>query len=202
MKSLIKFCFITGLAMSFNQVYGFEELGEIGSAIPVLNMDERKVGWEWHFVDEDGNPGFMKKTADTATTASYWRSDGCTWTRMKSGFAPALEWENCPSSGTSAYELYGDPIWPLKVGNKFGYKGSGASKSKKKAKKFNRKCEVLSQQRLKTVLGEFDSYKVRCKDRWITRYWWLSPEVGTAVLYRQKNFIGGLLHEEMTSIIQ
>jgi len=53
--------------------------------------------------------------------------------------------------------------------------------------------------RIRTVSGEYDVHKVHCKERWGTRTWWLSPQVGTAVAYRQVTKREELL-QEMTRI--
>lgn len=181
--------------------FGFENLRTLDSLPPMPGPDFRAIGWEWHFIDENGTPGLMRKTEGTSVNASYWRNDGCTWTRNKSGFAPALQWDNCPTSGLSEYKRYGDPIWPLVVGKKFGYKGTAVNSLNNKKKKFNRRCEVTKIVRIKTNAGEFDTFVVVCKDRWVKRSWWLSANVGTAVVYKQRNLLGESLFQEMVRIV-
>ena len=177
----------------------FEEIplqGELGE----LSKDIRPVGWRWHYMDQDGQEGYMEKVAETASTSSYKRTDGCSWTRSNSGFAPALRWDNCPSSGSATYEFSGDPIWPLRVGARFSYIGSGESSLSDRRWKVKRKCEVIGTTGIKTVAGTFDTFKVLCKDRWSKRRWWLAPDVGTAVVYSQSNLLGEQLTQEMTHI--
>ena len=65
-----------------------------------------------------------------------------------------------------------------------------------------RSCEVVGAVKVKIVSGTYDTFKVICKERWGTRTWWLSPEVGTAVAYEQKTRRNGLIRQEMTKIVK
>ncbi len=198
----MKYVFSLLLLTWLDPCFGYKEIAKLDWLAPMPGPDQRKVGWEWHYLDSEGNNGLMRKTGDTASSASYWRSDGCTWTRKKTGFAPAISWSNCPSSGQSTSSFNGDPIWPLKLGSRFRYVGTGSSTLSKRQRKFNRKCRVKKRVKLKTVAGEFDTFKVVCKDRWITRTWWMSPLIGTAVAYKQRNLIGDGYSHEMTRIVR
>lgn len=162
--------------------------------------DQRNIGWEWHYLDQKGEPGFMRKVAATPTTASYIRSDGCEWTRPVRGFAPASIWTNCPSSGKSKVEFTGGDIWPIRDGNRFKYSIRGTSSLFGSSWGSERACEVKYSVRIKTVSGEYDTHKLVCEERWGTRSWWLAPSIGTAVAYQQKTFQGKLILQEMTKI--
>lgn len=175
-------------------VFGLEEIAQL-DPLPPMARDNREVGWEWHFIDQQGLPGHMRLIAVDSTNASYTRTDGCHWIRPIKGFAPAQEWSGCPSSGTSTVTLDSVSIWPLEVGKTFEWSMSGRSTLIKRRWNGYRRCEVLPSVRVKTVLGEFDTHKVRCKERWGTRTWWLSPEVGTAIAYKQKTRRGTVLQE-------
>ena len=144
----------------------------------------------------------MTKVKSTDGTASYSRTDGCQWTRATRGFAPAVAWDNCPSSGKASVELASGVIWPLKVGNKFKYKIKGVSSFFGSTWHGKRDCEVTKSVRIKTVSGIHDTFKVECQERWGTRTWWLSPDVGTAVAYQQKTSRNGLVLQEMTKIVE
>lgn len=185
-----------------SQVNALEELEILDPAGEMAGPDKRAIGWEWHYIDQNGKPGYMRKTAGDDSVASYSRSDGCEWTRTTHGFAPASIWNNCPSSGKSEVKFNDDVIWPLKVGQKFSYKISGTSSFLSFNWSGRRNCEIPYRVRIKTVTGEYDSFKVVCSERWGTRTWWLSPEVGTAVAYQQKTSRDDLVLQEMTLIVQ
>jgi len=179
-----------------------EELESIDHLAPMPGPDTREIGWEWHFIDHKGKPGFMRKIGGNNTQASYERSDGCSWTRSTSGFAPATIWSNCPSSGSSSVEILSNSLWPLQVGNKIVYSVAGTSSLFSKAWKSKRSCEVTTSVKIKIVSGIYDTFKVLCKERWGTRTWWLSPSVGTAVAYQQMRRKKVLARQEMQKIIR
>ena len=190
---LLLFCFGSGSAWSL------EEIATIDPLPPMDGPGERKLGWQWHYIDQDGKAGFMEKVAAEGDTASYTRTDGCQWTRPVKGFAPATKWKDCPSSGSASVSFVNGDIWPLKVGNTFTWSYRGNSNLIGKVWKTKRSCTVMPNLRIRIVSGEYDVHKLHCKERWGTRTWWLSPEVGTAVAYRQITKRGELL-QEMTHI--
>jgi len=192
--------FLLGIAFAKGS-FALEELEKISHLDPMPGPDQRNVGWEWHFIDQEKKAGKMQKTAGNQEVASYLRTDGCEWTRSTQGFAPAMRWDNCPSKGVSTVDLDFGEIWPLKIGNKFVYTVQGSSSLFGKVWKSKRRCRVDSQWRIRIVSGEYETFKVICKERWGKRTWWLSPEVGTAVAYKQTNIRGGLLLQEMTHIV-
>ncbi len=187
------------ILFSSSSVIALEELQTIDPLPPMDGPGFRALGWQWHYVDADGKPGFMEKIAGDIVSATYKRSDGCSWTRPVKGFAPATQWSNCPSSGKADVSFAGGNIWPLTVGSKFTWKISGKSNLLSKAWQSSRSCEVQPSVRVRTVLGEYDVHKLYCKERWGTRTWWLSPKVGTAIAYRQTTRRGVIL-QEMTHI--
>jgi len=157
------------------------ELETITGLEPMAGPDSRKIGWQWHYLDKNGKPGYMIKTSGDDKTASYSRSDGCNWTRSTSGFAPATQWSGCPSNGTSSVEIISNSLWPLKVGNRIEYQVRGTSSLIGRAWASKRSCEVTTTVKIEIASGVYDTYKVVCKERWGTRTWWLAPSVGTAV---------------------
>lgn len=188
------------LLLSIGNSHALEELNKINSLASMPGPDHRNIGWEWHYIDQKGKPGFMRKIAETETTASYIRSDGCEWTRPIRGFGPATFWSNCPSSGKSVVKFIKGEIWPIKVGNQFNYSIKGSSSLFGSAWGSQRECTVKYSVRVRTVSGEYDTHKLVCEERWGTRSWWLAPSVGTAIAYQQKTFQGKLIRQEMTKI--
>ncbi len=197
MKRLI---FIFSMLIASHLAQALEELEPLDNLAPMAGPDKRRIGWEWHFNDEKGKPGFMRKIAGDDAVARYERSDGCQWTRSTRGFAPATLWSNCPSSGESSVEMISDSLWPLAIGNKIVYQINGTSSLFAKAWGSKRSCEVVGAVKIRTVSGIYDTFKVVCTERWGTRSWWLAPSVGTAVAYRQKTRHDGLTLQEMTKI--
>lgn len=190
------------LAFFFHAASAVEELEPVENLAPMAGPDSRAIGWEWHFIDENGNPGFMQKISGDDSVASYERTDGCSWTRSTSGFAPATSWSNCPSSGQSSVTVLHDNLWPLAVGNRIDYRINGKSSLIARTWSSKRSCEVVAAVKIKIVSGIYDTFKVICQERWGTRTWWLAPSVGTAVAYQQNTRRGGNVRQEMIKIVQ
>jgi len=189
-----------------SSAFALEVLGAVHITEPLNGPGFRSVGWQWHYIDQDGKAGYMEKVASSVDNsgkelASYRRTDGCNWTREVRGFAPAIKWSNCPSSGTSTVSFEGGAIWPLKIDNSFTYKVRGASSLLARAWSTKRRCNVTNTERIRTVSGEYDTYKLVCKERFGTRTWWLSPEVGTAVVYEHRPKRGAMVRQEYTRIV-
>ncbi|MEM7563127.1 MAG: hypothetical protein AAF353_08780 [Pseudomonadota bacterium] len=189
------------LMLPISQAAALEELYRLEVLKEITKRDHRPIGWEWHYIDQDGKPGLMRKTAATENTASYQRSDGCEWTRQTRGFAPATVWSDCPSSGQASVEFLDGQIWPLRIGNRFRYQMHGKSSMLSFKWSSKRSCEVIYAVRIKTVSGEYDTFRLECQERWGTRSWWLSPKVGTAVAYQQKTNRNDIILQEMTRIV-
>lgn len=183
------------------QCQALTELETIDGLAPMAGPDSRNVGWQWHFLDKNGKPGYMVKTAGDDKIASYERSDGCRWTRTTDGFAPATEWAGCPSTGKSSVEILSNSLWPLQVGNRIEYQVRGTSSLIGRAWASKRTCEVTTAVKIEINSGIYDTFKVVCNERWGTRTWWLAPSVGTAVAYQQITKRGGLVRQEMERII-
>ena len=59
---------------------------------------------------------------------------------------------------------------------------------------------MTNTERIRIVSGEYDTYKLVCKERFGTRTWWLSPKVGTAVVYEHRPRRGAMIRQEFTRI--
>lgn len=197
---LKRFFVITVYLFFCSSSHALDELTRLDELASMPGPDQRNFGWEWHYIDQNGKTGFMRKVAGTPTTASYSRTDGCEWVRPIRGFAPATIWSNCPSSGKSIVKFIEGDIWPIQVGNQFKYSITGSSSLLGSGWRSKRECEIVYSVRVKTVSGEYDTHKLVCEERWGTRSWLLAPSVGTAVAYQQKTFQGKLILQEMTKI--
>ena len=198
MRNLITLFFLSSVALNS---WALTELKTLENLEPLPGPDARNIGWEWHFTDQDGKPGHMRKIAGDDLVATYERTDGCRWTRATTGFAPATEWSNCPSTGTSSVKVSSGSIWPIELGKRIEYTVKGTSSLIGRAWTTKRTCEVTKAIRIRIRSGEYDTFKVECKERWGTRTWWLAPSVGTAVAYQQKTRRGGFVLQEMDRIV-
>ncbi len=198
MQSLIRLVLLLSISCS---AQALTELQSVDNLEPIAGPDKRNIGWQWHFTDQNGKPGHMTKVAGDDNVASYSRTDGCEWTRATTGFAPATQWANCPSSGTSSVKITGGSLWPLEVGKRIEYTVKGSSSLIGRAWSSKRSCEVTAAVKIEIRSGVYDTFKVVCKERWGTRTWWLAPSVGTAVAYQQTTKRGGYVLQEMDRIV-
>jgi len=188
------------LLICLPKAHALEELETLSPLPPLDGPGERAIGWQWHFIDAKGKAGHMEKIGGGSDIATYKRTDGCRWTRSTLGFAPAFSWTDCPSTGSATVTLQEPDIWPLTVGKTFVWQMDGVSNLFSRKWTSRRSCEVLPSVRVKTVSGIHDTHKVFCKERWGTRTWWLSHDVGTAIAYRQSTRRGTIV-QEMTHIV-
>jgi hypothetical protein len=112
----------------------------------------------------------------TAESWSLEDSDGCNWSRPPDAMAPATSWKNCNgSSGSATVQSNGGSPWPMKVGTSWSYRVNGGNWQT------DRDCEVEDAVRVRIGLGEFDTYKVVCTDRWRTRTRYYAPAIEKVV---------------------
>jgi len=154
------------------------DLQVIQTGIQLPPADEpaaRTVGSIWKGL-KDGQPYTATLVSETDSTESYEDSAGCTWTRHKGWFiAPATEWANCEgNTGSATVDLNGS-IFPLTVGKSWSYDVDGGDWQTA------RDCEVEDAVRVKTGLGEHDTFKWVCTDKWNTRTRYYSPALQTNV---------------------
>ena len=110
-------------------------------------------------------------------------SDGCSWTKTKNIFAPSTTFSNCRgNTGTQTITEADGKIWPLAVGKTQSWSVTG-NNTKGDAWSTTRSCKVASTERVKAPAGEFDTYKVVCRDKWRTRTWYYAPSIKTTVVF-------------------
>lgn len=111
-------------------------------------------------------------------------SDGCAYT-SGTGYAPSVSWSNCDpwSDGTQTVEPSGE-IFPLAVGNTMSFKASGKNVDGDTWDTV-RECSVKGTVNITVPAGTFDTYHVSCVDEWNVRDFYVAPELGQTVLYRQ-----------------
>ena len=135
---------------------------------------DRGVGSVWRAL-KDGEPYAVTTTNVTDASETLEDSDGCTWTRPKEFYAPSTEWANCGGrDGTASVSLSGE-IFPLQVGKSWSYDVDGGNW------RTARDCEVEDAARVRTVIGENETFKIVCTDKWNTRTRYYAPKLGTSV---------------------
>ena len=170
-----------------NQGEAFEEIGKVQTALQPMDKPELVVGQKWHYFSNDkGKDGYEELLTVGDGMLTFRDSDGCQWQEISDhDFSPSVQWENCEPypNGTQKTKLKGS-IWPLQKGTKFSYsvKGkyhNGDTWSTRRA------CKVKKEVRISTVSGEYDTFKVVCRDDWSTRTYYMSPELKSWVVFKR-----------------
>jgi hypothetical protein len=153
------------------------------ASMPPMNEPVRKVGYQEHG-RLNGKEVVSTLVSETPTERYWSRNDGCSSRLLKSGFAPSLAWAGCPGSadGTQTAILKGD-VWPLSLGKKWSYAFKGADANGNQWTG-DRSCAVEGA-RIRTALGELDTFQVTCRDPWSTYSYFVSPQHGTTVYFER-----------------
>lgn len=110
--------------------------------------------------------------------------NGCTFSVPITGFGPSYFYKNCGGySGTQEVEPVSESPYPISVGKSWNYVYSGIWEGE--PWKDTRKCSVDGTARVTVPLGDFDTFKLVCNDRWTRRTWYVAPEVGRSVKYER-----------------
>lgn len=142
------------------------------------------------FGQYDGEDGATEKVAIEGNLHMYSSGGGCQSTRNEElglVFAPVVSWENC-GGNTGSREISGKEgdIWPLQIGSKVSFKGSGDSNKSSATWRADRTCEVVDEVRVTVVGGTFDTYKVECSTPWKSETIYYAPSVERIVMERQR----------------
>jgi hypothetical protein len=128
-----------------------------------MAQPERAVGYKTVQL-RDGKEVVNTLMAQTADTQTWSDSLGCRAVVSRIGFAPAMEFTNCEgNTGTQSVKLLRGTPYPLTVGGKWAYSYSGAN-TKGDQWQGQRDCEVMGTSKVKTGIGEHDTYKVVCNE--------------------------------------
>ena len=110
--------------------------------------------------------------------------NGCIFSVPMTGFGPSYSYKNCDGyTATQEVEPPSESPYPISVGKSWSYVYSGIWEGE--PWKDTRKCSVEATARVTVPLGDFDTFKVVCNDRWTRRTWYVSPEVGRSVKYER-----------------
>ncbi|MFT5115858.1 MAG: hypothetical protein ACI8P9_005213 [Parasphingorhabdus sp.] len=186
-KSSIKALVVMSLLFIPAVMHGFDEIGKPASSMAPMNEPEKRpVGSKYFFQDnlDGGSEKYSTLTVREGELVTFEDSAGSMYTR-DSWFAPSMTWENCDgNSGSQTPKLKRD-IWPLSKGTKFKYNVKNGSSSNENNWSDYVTCRVKTEVRVRTVSGEFDTYKLVCAGKWTTRIRYVSPEAGTTVAYQR-----------------
>ncbi|MEL6996875.1 MAG: hypothetical protein AAFP68_01325 [Pseudomonadota bacterium] len=152
-----------------------QRLVEPGASYTILQQDGSELAVE--ILSTDGNLVLSKS------------SSGCSWKRDFTGFRPNPEWNSCGgSTGTQTSTRTSGSIFPLVVGNTETWDYSGTN-SNGDAWESTRNCKVEAEVSVTVPAGTFDTYHVRCEDRWWVREWFVDQR-GLAIQYARTRKIG------------
>lgn len=175
--SLFICCFIFH-SPSFSEL---KELEKLSNLEPLQKPATFSVGNTWKAL-KNGSP-FETTVISASVDAAKWKTnDGCIQQNSNEIFAMCIKWENCSwgADGGSSSKLKGES-WPLIVGKKWKYKINGQGWAT------TRSCKVTDAVKVSTGLGEFDTYKVECKDTWNKEVWYMDTKTGNIVYQSYKN---------------
>lgn len=137
--------------------------------------------------EKDGFIEYIEVTESTRTVRSG--NTSCTSTLPLYPFAPIVARENCGdgplSSLTQEFWIEGS-VFPLKKGIKWRFytKNLTDKNGEVNPKQQTHRCSVKKEVRVRTIAGEFDTFKVACNAGFELRTYYYSPEVGDVVASR------------------
>lgn len=213
MNKKILFVLLTSILSGFvAPVSAFEELGEV-SLKPMEKPSPLPmgVGTEWHwlksrFFNTDSKEHIISYESVDSEKYRVRDSDGCSSTRLTGMFAPALELYDCyQERGVTQkiIETTGHP-WPLSEKTEFQFEYAGKYDDGFDGQwKITRLCKVNKQVRVRVPAGEFDTYQLVCEDKWDTRTYWISPQLGHRVAFKRrvKWFLGRSYMLELVKVV-
>jgi hypothetical protein len=127
-------------------------------------------------VNDQGERVTWKKVAVTDKGSVWQGSNGCKYTSPGSNpFAPAVTFENCyGNTGTQTIQSKSGSLFPLEVGNQASWEVTGQDEQYNWST--TRRCQVSDEVNLTVPAGNYDAYKVVCRDDWSTRTFYYAPE--------------------------
>ena len=164
-----------------------EELGPVSAPLEPMEKPTLTVGATKTWQNRKGGEWDVELVAADETTATYQTSSGCIRTTLHEEFSQAVKWQDCgQESGKGTTSLVSGEIWPLKKGNKWRYRYAG-SNNKGDRWRGNMRCSVKDEVRVSVPAGEYDTFHLVCKTKNVTRDYYISPEIGTNVMYKAKH---------------
>lgn len=163
--------------------------GAVSNAMPVVEQRPVAVGDTFVYRMADGTDLTSKVTAVTADRITSERSDGCSWESIRNAFAPNPSWKNCNgSSGSQTAQRQGGSMFPLNLNSVETWDFSG-NNNNGNSWESTRNCRVMGEVSITVPAGTFDTYHVRCEDKWWTRDSYIRAD-GRSVRWSRTRKIG------------
>ena len=144
--------------------------------LPPLEQRRAVLGDTYSWLNKNGEQRTGKIVAVDANFVSGESSNGCKWKSKRDAFAPGVEWSNCGgSSGTQTSQRRGGSIFPMTVGSKETWDYSGTN-TNGDSWESTRNCETVAIAEVTVPAGTFDTYHVRCEDKWWVREWFVRSD--------------------------
>lgn len=134
-------------------------------------------------VEDMGEQITWQKTASTDQGGVWEGSNGCTYTKTNNNtFAPSVKFEGCSgSTGTQTIQSKSGALFPLEVGNTASWSITG--KGGGNTWETTNRCEVVETVNLNVPAGNYNAFRVVCRDSWNTRTYFYAPDVSTNVAF-------------------
>lgn len=171
------------------------ELGKPAAPLPAASAPaEDQLGYKWVY-SKDGEEQSSEVILADAGSITVQQSIGCKYTDPLSknnlrNLTPSILWENCTNGGGGNADVTVEgELFPLALGNKVVYTVKGTSTSGSWTGEWSQRrvCKVDDQVRIQTLAGEYDTWKIVCKDSKNKRTHYYSPELGQVVAMKRKN---------------
>lgn len=161
------------------------------AAVSMATLDSRRsvVGDRYVFERRDGSKTSSVVTGVTADFVTLEIDNGCIYTAKKNTFAPYAEWKNCGgSSGAQDSTRNGNSIFPMTIGSSESWNFIGTD-NQGDGWENTRVCEVVGAVNMTVPAGSFDTYHVRCEDKWWVQEWFMNAD-GVAVQWARTTKAG------------
>ena len=171
------------------------ELGQPAAPMEAMQVPATARAGEKSVWFQKGEEHETEVTKIDENSITLLNSAGCSYTdpvfsNNLHNLSPSLEWENCTggSSGHSKVTVDGE-LFPISLGTKVVYTVKGTSTAGNWTGNWSdrRVCKVSDQVRIETLGGEYDTWKIECKDKNNKRTYYISPELGHPVAFKRKH---------------
>jgi len=144
-----------------------------------------KVGDEVLLREKDGKEKTLRVTSvDDALVEIIKVGTDCRATFQMQGFAPAAKEDACGGTSVERTVEANGSIYPMTVGSREEWTISQTS-GNRKTEPYKRVCSVDGTARITVPAGTFDTYVVRCSDKFRDIEFYFAPSLGIQVLLRQ-----------------
>ena len=184
-RTLILLAGLLGLSACQTVVVGTPEESEVSKPLAPMAKPQLAVGDTWRGIDDKARAISTRVIAVDGEQISLLRSDGCIQSMKAWEFATSDVGKDCAIPDGFHETFTSESLWPLEVGKTATYVGQGSYDEGQTDWSTLRNCEVESQVRIAIEAGEFDTYKVVCKDRWSDEVWYFAPEAKELVHFER-----------------